>query len=146
MPIPTPTPTPTPTPDITGVAKLIQGSEPEFLDNILNCNDYYAKLFSNNVNENNPVFTECSFEGYVSKKLDKGSWGPSVVEGGRTVSYYKDPVVWNCDDPIISSIKGYFITNESNLNIWYYKFPNSISIGSAQAISLTLRIVLGCQS
>lgn len=146
-PTPTPTKTPAPTPTInavTGTAKPVPASEPEFLDNLLTCNDYYIKLFKNDLDENNLSFTECTFIGYASKLLDKNKWSPSVFESGYVVSYYSDPLVWGCSDPVESTIYGYYIVNESETVIWYYKFPEPVEISSLQAISLTLRIVLGC--
>lgn len=130
---------------ITGIAKLFQDSKPEFLDELLSCNDYYIKLFSNNLNENSPTFTECSFLGYNSVKLDKTLWNPSIIELAQVVSYYKNPIVWNCDDPSTSDINGYYIVDNSQNVIWYYKFPSTIRITSLQAISVTIRVLLGCQ-
>lgn len=128
----------------TGTATLFEGNKPEVLDNLLRCNDYYARLFANDLDLNSPIFTECNFLGYSSKKLDKSFWNASTREGARIVSYYKEPVVWNCDDSDTKIIRGYYVTNDSNNVIWYYKFPSPVFITNLQAISLTLRIVLGC--
>jgi hypothetical protein len=129
---------------ITGNAKVFENSKPNLLDNLLKCNDYYAKLFSNNLDENAPLFIECAFIGYSSKKLDKGNWNASTIENSQVVSYYKTPVAWYCDDPTTNDINGYFIVDEADNVIWYYKFPSTVRITSLQAISLNLRVVLGC--
>jgi hypothetical protein len=127
-----------------GIATLYPENRREFLDNILNCNDYYVKLFSNNLIESSPTFTECNFDGYTQKKLDKTKWNSAVIESGNVVSSYKDPIIWSCDDSETKTINGYFIVNDEGNVIWYYKFPSTVHITMLQAISLTIKIVLGC--
>ena len=61
-------------------AKTPASSRTTLLDNILSCTDYYVKLFTNEVDENNPEFTEASFLGYDQVKLDKDNWNASVIE------------------------------------------------------------------
>lgn len=138
-----PTPTPTPTPAL-GIAQPVPSSKPEYLDSLLSCNDYTIKLFKNNLDENNLSFTECTFDGYSSKELDKNNWDAAITESGDVVSYYNEALIWGCSDIVESTIYGYYIVNNSDSVIWYYKFPNPVLISSLQAISLTLRIVLGC--
>lgn len=130
---------------VTGIAKLFQDSKTDLLDELISCNDYYVKLFSNNLNESAPSFIECSFAGYNSVKLDKTLWKPSFFELGQVVSYYKEPIVWNCNDVLTSDINGYYIVDNAQKVIWYYKFPSTIKITSLQAISVTIRVILGCQ-
>lgn len=131
---------------VTGIAKLFQQSKPDLLDELLSCNTYYIKLFSNNLDENAPSFVECSFIGYSTLTLDKTLWKPAVFEFGQVVAYYKEPVVWKCDDPFTNDINGYYIVDESQKIIWYYKFPTTVKITSLQGISVTIRVILGCST
>ena len=56
----------------TAIATKLEFSK--LLDNMLSCNDYYAKLFVNNLDENNLQFTEANFSGYSQVILNRNFW------------------------------------------------------------------------
>ena len=127
--------------EITIVPEL---SKPQLLDNMLSCNDYYAKLFVNNLDENNLQFTEASFSGYFQVTLYKNSWEGSVVESDKVISYYETPVIWHSTSISLVSVYGYYIVDSTNTVLWYQKFPAVVDIPRNKAISVTIRAVLGC--
>jgi hypothetical protein len=126
------------------IATVPELSSPQLLDNILSCNDYYAKLFVNNLDENNLQFTEASFSGYSQVTLYKNSWERSILEDDKVVSYYETPVVWHSTSNLLISVYGYYIVDSTNTVLWYQKFPSFVNIPRNKAISITIRAVLGC--
>jgi len=124
--------------------KTPESSKTQLLNNILNCNDYYAKLFVNNLNENNLIFTEASFNGYKKIFLNKNFWQDSRVESRKVVSYYKDSIVWKSKNSSYVYIYGYYIVDSDDTVIWYQKFPSVIKIDKNKGISVKIRAVLGC--
>jgi hypothetical protein len=119
-------------------------SKPQLLDNMLSCNDYSARLFVNNLDNNNPQFTEAIFSGYSRVTLYKNYWQESILESNKVVSYYKTPIVWHSASFLPVIVYGYYITDSSNLVLWYQKFPSHVRIPRNKAISVTIRAVLGC--
>jgi hypothetical protein len=126
------------------IAIIPELSKPQLLDNILSCNDYYAKIFVNNLDENNLHFIEASFSGYFQITLHKNSWEGSVLESDKVVSYYATPIVWHSTSVSLVSVYGYYITDSSNTVLWYQKFPSVVNLTRNKAISVTIRAVLDC--
>jgi len=126
------------------IATVPELSSPQLLDNILSCNDYYAKLFVNNLDENNLQLTEASFSGYSQVTLYKNSWEGSVLESDKVISYYETPVIWHSTNISLVSVYGYYIVDSSNTVLWYQKFPSVVDVPRNKAISITIRAVLDC--
>jgi hypothetical protein len=124
-------------------AKTPASSRTTLLDKILSCTDYYVKLFTNEVDENNPEFTEASFLGYDQVKLDKDNWNASVIESGLAVSYYKYPVFWVSKNILNVVIYGYYVVDDSNTVIWYQKFLPVI-LSKDKGLNIVPKIILGC--
>ena len=125
-------------------AKTPASSRTTLLDKILSCTDYYVKLFTNEVDENNPEFTEASFLGYDQVKLDKDNWNVSIIEYGLAVSYYKYPVFWASKDSSDSTIYGYYVVDDLNTFIWYQKFPDPVILSKDKGFNIVPKIALGC--
>lgn len=124
--------------------KTPESSKTQLLNNILSCNDYYAKLFVNNLNENNLIFTEASFNGYKTVFLNKDFWQDSRLESGKVISYYKNSIVWKSKNSSTVYVYGYYIVDSDDAVIWYQKFPYSIKLDKSKGISVNIRAVLGC--
>jgi hypothetical protein len=118
-------------------------SKIQLLSNMLSCNDYYAKLFVNNLDENNLQFTEASFSGYSRAILDKNSWQYPTSESGVVISYYETPIVWYSASFSVVSVYGYYIVDSSGTVLWYQKFPSVINVPRNKAISVAIRAVVG---
>jgi len=125
-------------------AKTPAASRTKLLDNILDCTDYYAKLFTNNLDENNLNFIEANFLGYDQVKLDKDNWIDSTIESDLVFSYYKYPVVWSSKDVSDSKIYGYYIVDDSNTVIWYQNFSDPVVLSKGRGLNITPKMVLGC--
>jgi len=125
-------------------AKTPPSSRTKLLDNILSCTDYYAKLFVNDPDESDLQLTEASFLGYSQVKLDKDSWLDSIIESDFAVSYYKYSVAWSSIDANNATIYGYYLTDDSNIIIWYQKFTQPITLFKDRGLNIVPKIVLGC--
>lgn len=132
------------------IAKTPESSRTQFLDDVLGCTDYYAKLFVNNLDESDLHFTEASFLGYGPVKLKKEDWDASVIEfSGLTswaVSYYKYPVAWSSVDSFDVTINGYYLVDSSNTVIWYQKFSYPVTLFKDRGLNIVPKMVLGCVS
>jgi hypothetical protein len=124
--------------------KTPESSKTQLLNNILGCNDYYAKLFVNNLDENNLIFTEASFNGYKQILLNKDFWKDSIVESDKVVSYYNKSLIWKSKNSSYVYVYGYYIVDSDNTVIWYQKFPSAVKIAKNKGISVKIRVVLGC--
>ena len=124
--------------------KTPESSKTQLLNNILSCNDYYAKLFVNNLNEENLIFNEAVFNGYKQIILNKNFWQDSIVESESVVSYYSKPLFWRSKNFSSVYIRGYYIVDVDNTVIWYQKFPSVVKLDRNKAISVKIRAVLGC--
>jgi hypothetical protein len=127
-------------------AKTPPSSRTKLLDNILSCTDYYAKLFVNELDESDLQFTEASFLGYSQVKLSKDDWRDSIIESDFAVSYYEYPVAWSSIDNNDSTIYGYYLVDDSNIVIWYQKFPQPVTLFKDRGLNIVPKIVLGCVS
>jgi hypothetical protein len=125
-------------------AKTPPSSRTKLLDNVLSCNDYYIKLFVNELDESNPEFIEASFLGYGQVKLDKDNWRESIIESDLAVSYYKDPVVWSSINIYDVFVYGYYVVDAASTVVWYYKFPKSFLFSKNRGLNIIPKIVLGC--
>ena len=128
-------------------AKTPAASRTKILDNILSCTDYYVKLFTNNLDENNLDFLdfiEPSFLGYSEVKLDKDNWNDSIIEYDLAVCYYKYSVVWSSIDANNDTIYGYYLVDDSNIVIWYHKFSDPFVLSKNKGLNIIPKMVLGC--
>ena len=123
-------------------AKTPSLSRTKLLDNVLNCTDYYVRLFVNELDESNLEFVEANFFGYGQVKLDKNNWRDSIIESDLVVAYYKYPVAWFSRSVSDIEIYGYYIVDTSNIVIWYHNFPVTMSKGIG--INIIPKIALGC--
>lgn len=128
------------------IAKTPLSSRTKFLDNILSCTDYYVKLFTNDLDENNLSFIEPNFLDYDQVKLDKDNWQSSIIESDLAVSYYKNFVFWVSKDSSDSTIYGYYIIDDLNTVIWYQKFLEPIILSKDKGLNIVPKMVLGCLS
>ena len=125
-------------------AKTPSSSRIKLLDNVLNCTDYYVKLFVNELDESNLQFIEANFLGYGQVKLDKNNWRDSITESELAVSYYKYPVVWASRNLYDVFIYGYYVVDSTNTVVWYYKFPKSFLLSKNRGLNIMPKMVLGC--
>lgn len=127
-------------------AKIPTGSKTSFLDNILNCRDFTARLFVNDIDETqiNLQFVEASFENYSQYTLEKTRWLPSVLDANNNpVSTYKDFAVWvNRGDSTVN-VHGYYVTDSSGVVCWYQKFDLPVAIQKDQGINIEFKVILG---
>jgi len=124
--------------------KTPESSKTQLLNNMLSCNDYYAKLFVNNLNEENLIFKEATFNGYKQITLNKNFWQDSIIESGNIVSYYNKPLFWRSKNFSSVYIRGYYIVDSAGDVIWYQRFPSIVEMPANKAISVKIRAVLGC--
>jgi hypothetical protein len=125
-------------------AKTPSSSRTKLLDNVLDCTDYYIRLFVNDLDENNLEFIEASFLGYGQVKLDKEDWLDAVAENDLAVSYYKYPVAWFSTSIYINFVYGFYVVDNSNTVVWYEKFEDPVVLFKGIGTSVVPKIVLGC--
>jgi hypothetical protein len=125
-------------------AKTPSLSRTKLLDNVLDCTDYYIRLFVNELDENNLEFIEASFLGYGQVKLDKNNWRDSIIESDLVVAYYKYPVAWSSIDASYPIVRGYYIVDSTNTVVWYQKFSNLLVLRKGRGLNIMPKIALGC--
>jgi|688.fasta_scaffold38137_6 hypothetical protein len=118
-------------------------NKPLLLDEISSF-DTYACLFTNSIelNEDNPSFSEPSFNGYSPFLLDSGSWGTSIQEEDYSTKTYNQEVFWtnNGAEPIV--VEGHFVKNLNEEVLWFDKFESPVTIGNDEKINVYPKLYL----
>lgn len=130
-------------------AKIPVGSKTLFLDNILNCRDFFAKLFVNDVDDTqpNPSFVEASFDNYSVFTMEKTRWQSATLDAdNNAVASYKDFAVWVNRGSSSVSVFGYYVVDSSGNVCWFQKFDVPIIIEKDQGINIEFKVVLGVPS